>query len=180
MTELNAQSDRMVLVISCKIKDAEKFKTWSRDRASKYVYDLKEENSISYEWHISADETKATLIEAFVDSDSMMVRLGNHMASPLATEVHEQVDITGVLCLGNAKQDAINALSAWGATFHSHHSGYNREIVGPRLFMGCAISPATTNSFKAALASLSTLALPLIVRGSCAVWFSEIDRITAS
>ena len=49
MTELNAQSDRMVLVISCKIKDAEKFKAWSRDRASKYVYDLKEENSISYE-----------------------------------------------------------------------------------------------------------------------------------
>ena len=62
----------------------------------------------------------------------MMVRLGNHMASPLATEVHEQVDITGVLCLGNAKQDAIEALSAWGATFHSHHSGYNRELVGPR------------------------------------------------
>ena len=119
-------------MISCKIKDAEKFKTWSRDRASKYVYDLKEENSISYEWHISTDETEATLIEAFVDSDSMMVRLGNHMASPLATEVHEQVDITGVLCLGNAKQNAIEALSAWGATFHSHHSGYNREIVGPR------------------------------------------------
>ena len=82
----------------------------------------------------------------------MMVRLGNHMASPLATEVHEQVDITGVLCLGNAKQDAIDALSAWGATFHSHHSGYNRELVGPRLFIGCAISPATPMSFKAALA----------------------------
>ena len=132
MTELNAQSDRMVLLISCKIKDAEKFKTWSRDRASKYVYDLKEENSISYEWHISADETEATLMEAFADSDSMMVRLGNLMASPLATEIHQQVDITGVLCLGNAKQDAIEALSAWGATFHSHHSGYNQEIVGPR------------------------------------------------
>ena len=132
MTELNAQSDRMVLLISCKIKDAEKFKAWSRDRASRYVYDLNEENSISYEWHISADETEATLIEAFVDSDSIMVRLGNHMASPLATEVHEQVDITGDLCLGNAKQDAIDALTAWDATFHSHHSGYNRELVGPR------------------------------------------------
>ena len=132
MTELNAQSDRMVLIISCKVKDADSFKTWSRDRASKYVYDLQEEKSISYEWHISADQTEATLIEAFVDSDSMMVRLGNHMTSPLATEVHEQVEIIGVLCLGNAKQDAIEALTAWGATFHSHHSGYNREIVSPR------------------------------------------------
>ena len=62
----------------------------------------------------------------------MIVRLGNHMASPLATEVHEQNDITGVLCLKNAKHDAIKTLSAWGATFHSQHSGYNRGFVGPR------------------------------------------------
>ena len=71
------------------------------------------------------------MIETFVDSDSMMVRLANHGASPLAAEVHDHVEMTGVLVLGNAKQDAIDALSAWGATFHSHHAGYNRETVGP-------------------------------------------------
>ena len=132
MTELNTPTNRMVLIFECKIKDADSFKTWSKDRAAKYVYDLKEENSISYEWHISEDESEATLIETFVNSDAMMVRLGNHAASPLATEVIEYVDITGVCCLGNAKQDAIEALSAWGARFRSYHSGYNREIVGPR------------------------------------------------
>mgnify|MGYP001231786653 FL=1 len=132
MTELNAQSNRMVLIINCKVKDVENFKTWSKDRAVKYVYNLKEENSISYEWHISDDGTEATLIEAFVDSDSMMVRLANHGASPLATEVHEHVEITDVLCLGNAKQDAIDTLSAWGAKFRAHHAGYNREVIGPR------------------------------------------------
>ena len=52
MTELNAASDRMVFIIDCKVKDIEGFKTWARDRAAKYVYELKEENSISYEWHI--------------------------------------------------------------------------------------------------------------------------------
>ena len=56
----------------------------------------------------------------------MMVRLANHMASPIAVEVMEQVEITGVLCLGNAKQDAIEALSAWGAVFHKHHAGYHK------------------------------------------------------
>ena len=132
MTELNTPTNRMVLIFECKIKDADSFKTWSKDRAAKYVYDLKEENSISYEWHISEDESEATLIETFVNSDAMMVRLGNHAASPLATEVSEYVDITGVICLGNAKQDAIDALSLWGARFHSHYCGYNREIVGPR------------------------------------------------
>ena len=131
MTKLNAYSDRMVLIFNCKVKDVSSFKNWAKDRAAKYVYDLKEENSISYEWHISEDGTEATLIEAFVDSDSMMVRLANHGASPLAAEVHDHVEMTGVLVLGNAKQDAIDLLSAWGAKFHSHYAGYNREIVGP-------------------------------------------------
>ena len=132
MTELNAVSNRMVLIFDCKIKDIDGFKTWARDRAPKYVFELKEENSISYEWHISKDGSEATLIEAFTDSDAMMVRLGNHAASPLASEVLEVVDITDVLCLGNAKPNAVEAFSAWGARFRSHHSGYNREIVAPR------------------------------------------------
>ena len=132
MTELNAASNRMVLIIDCKVKDIEEFKSWARDRAAKYVYDLNEENSISYEWHISKDGSEATLIEAFTDSDAMMVRLGNHAASPLASEVLELINITDVLCLGNAKPDAVETLSAWGARFRSHHSGYNREIVAPR------------------------------------------------
>ena len=132
MADLNENSDRMVLIINCKVKDSESFKTWTKDRAAKYVYDLKEENSISYEWHISKDGTQATLIEAFVDSDSMMVRLANHGASPLAAEIHDHMEMTGVLVLGNAKQDAIDLLSAWGAKFHCHHAGYNRGIVGPR------------------------------------------------
>ena len=132
MTKLNTASNRMVLIIDCKVIDKEGFKIWAKDRAAKYVYELKEENSISYEWHISDDGSEATLIEAFTDSDAMMVRLGNHAASPLASEVLELVDITDVLCLGNAKPNAVEAFSAWGARFRSHHSGYNREIVGPR------------------------------------------------
>ena len=131
MSDLNAPTDRMVLIFDCEVKDVDSFKTLFRDRAAKYVYDLKEENSISYEWHISGDGTEATLIESFVDSDAMMVRLGNHAASPLATEVMEHVNITEVCCLGNSKQHAIEALSAWGARFRSYHSSYNREIVGP-------------------------------------------------
>jgi hypothetical protein len=134
MGELNANSDRMVLILQCSVKtDANEFQKWTKDRASKYVYDLKEQNSISYEWHLSEDNTEATLIESFIDSDSMMTRIANHMASPLATEVFDQVDINSVLCLGNAKQDAIEALSTWGAKFLRHHCGYNRsEIVNAR------------------------------------------------
>ena len=112
MADLNVPTDRMVLIFDCKVKDVDAFQTWSKDRAAKYVYELKEENSISYEWHISDDGAEATLIESFVDSDAMMVRLANHSASPLAAEVMELVDFKSILCLGNSKKDAIEALSA--------------------------------------------------------------------
>ena len=127
MAELNQISDRMVLVIQCDVKNAEQFRTWAKDRASQYVHDLNEENTISYEWHISDDGSQATLIETFVDSDSMSFRLANHAASPLATEVMDQVDIKSVLCLGNAKDEAKEVLSAWGASFQSHHSGFHKR-----------------------------------------------------
>ena len=127
MGELNAVSDRIILIIQCSVKsDADEFQKWIKDRASKYVFDLKEEKSISYEWHLSDDNKEATLVESFVDSDGAMQRLSNHAASPLAAEVLELVDIKGVLCFGNAKQDLIDTLTAWGAKFQRHFCGYHK------------------------------------------------------
>ena len=57
----------------------------------------------------------------------MMIRLRNHAASPIAAEVVDQVVMAGVLYLGNAKQDAIDALSTRGATFHTHHAGFHKS-----------------------------------------------------
>ena len=74
MAELNAHSNRMVLVFNCKVKNASNFKAWSKDRAAKYVYGCKEENTISYEWHISDDGSEATLIETFVKASMVRVK----------------------------------------------------------------------------------------------------------
>ena len=87
MTDLNLGSDRMVLIIQCSVKNTAEFQQWSKGRASKYIFEMREQNSISYEWHLSADCTEATLIEPFIDSDSIMVRLEHHGESPLASEV---------------------------------------------------------------------------------------------
>ena len=93
-----------------------------------YFYNLKEEKSISYEWHLSDDHKEATLIESFVDSDGALQRLANHGASPIANEVSEHVDFKSILCLGNAKQDLIDALTPWGAKFQHQFCGYHKEI----------------------------------------------------
>ena len=128
MGELNAVSDRIIFIIQCSVKsDADEFQKWLKDRASKYVFDLKEEKSISYEWYLSDDNKEATLVESFVDSDGAMQRLKNHAASPIAAEVLEQVDIKGVHCFGNAKKELIDTLTAWGAKFQRHFCGFNHR-----------------------------------------------------
>ena len=128
MRELNTKSQKIIFAIQCSIKsDANEFQTWAKDRAAKYVFNLKEEKTISYEWHLSDDNSEATLVETFIDSDGAMQRLENHAASPIASEVLEQVEIKGVLCLGNAKQDLIEALTAWGAIFQRHFCGFNHR-----------------------------------------------------
>ena len=128
MKELNSKSQKIIFVIQCSIKsDANEFLTWSKERAAKYVFNLKEEKTISYEWHLSDDNSEATLVESFSDSDGAMQRLNNHMSSPIAEEVTQHVDIKEWLVFGNSKQDLIDALTPFGAKFKKHHSGFNHS-----------------------------------------------------
>ena len=128
MGNLNTKSDYILTIIQCSIKSSpDEFQKWIKDRASKYVFELKEENTISYEWHLSDDNKDATLIEAFVDSDAAVQRFKNHVESPIASEVLEHVNITSVYCFGNAKHDLVDMLSAWGAKIQSYYCGFNHR-----------------------------------------------------
>ncbi len=127
MKELNSKTQKIIFVIQCSIKsDAKEFLTWSKERAAKYVFNLKEEKTISYEWHLSDDNSEATLVESFIDSDGAMQRLNNHMSSPIAEEIMQHVDIKEWLVFGNSKQDLIDALTPFGAKFKRQHCGFNQ------------------------------------------------------
>ena len=127
MKELNSKTQKIIFVIQCSIKsDANEFLTWSKERAAKYVFNLKEEKTISYEWHLSDDNSEATLVESFIDSDGAMQRLNNHMSSPIAEEVTQHVEIKEWLVFGNSKQDLIDALTPFGAKFKRQHCGFNQ------------------------------------------------------
>ena len=126
MGKLNTKSGYILTIIQCSIKSSpDEFQKWIKDRASKYVFELKEEKTISYEWHLSNDNKDATLVEAFLDSDAAVQRFKNHAESPIASEVLEHVNITGVYCFGNAKHDLVDILKAWGAKFQSHYCGFH-------------------------------------------------------
>ena len=127
MRELNTKSQKIIFIIQCSIKsDANEFRKWANERATKYVFDLKEEKTISYEWYLSDDNSEATLVESFIDSDGAMQRLNNHMSSPIAEEVMQHVDIKEWLVFGNSKQDLIDALTPFGAKFKRQHCGFNQ------------------------------------------------------
>ena len=128
MKELNSKTQKIIFVIQCSIKsDANEFLTWSKERAAKYVFNLKEEKTISYEWHLSDDNSEATLVESFIDSDGAMQRLNNHMSSPIAEEITQYVDIKEWLVFGNSKQDLINALTPFGAKFKRQNCEFNHS-----------------------------------------------------
>ena len=128
MSELNIGSEQIITVIQCNVKsNPEEFKKWIKDRASKYVYELKEENTISYEWFLSDNGKKATLVERYTNSDATVQRFKNHGASPIANEVAEFVDFEAVYCFGNPKDDLKEMLGAWDAIIQNHFCGFNHS-----------------------------------------------------
>ena len=129
MSELNIGSEQIITVIQCNVKsNPEEFKKWIKDRASKYVYELKEENTISYEWFLSDNGKKATLVERYTNSDATVQRFKNHGASPIANEVVEFVDFEAVYSFGNPKEDLREMLAAWGGNIQNHFCGFNHSL----------------------------------------------------
>ena len=129
MSELNIGSEQIITVIQCNVKsNPEEFKKWIKDRASKYVYELKEENTISYEWFLSDNGKEATLVERYTNSDATVQRFKNHGASPIASEVVEFVDFEAVYCFGNPIDDLREMLGGWGAIIQNHFCGFNHSL----------------------------------------------------
>ena len=103
MSGLRETSDQICSVIQVSVKgNPDEFKSWVKNRSSKYVLGLNEEKLISYEWHFSDDGNEATLVELLKDSDGYMQRLENHLVSPIAKEISDLVEFKGWHIFGNA------------------------------------------------------------------------------
>ena len=128
MGNLNSDTNRVYFFLNLRLKsDIDVAEQWIKDRSAKYVFELKEEKGISFEWFLSDDNTEATLIESYVDSDGAKQRIENHVASPIATEVLEHFDITGAHCFGTMNKDFIEMFNAWGGIFNRYVGGFNHS-----------------------------------------------------
>ena len=77
--------------------------------------------------YLNNDETEATLIESFEDSDGLKQRMENLMASPIVPEWSERFELKYMMVFGNVKKDVIELVTPFRATFQTFPRGFNNR-----------------------------------------------------
>jgi hypothetical protein len=63
---------------------------WITDRSARVTHEFNEEKTRRFEWFLSSDQSKATLIGVFDDCDGAVTRVQNLMSSEIAAEWMER------------------------------------------------------------------------------------------
>ena len=105
---------------------AEEVTSWIKDRSAHTTYDFEEEKTRRFEWFLSADKAKATLIEVFEDSEGALTRVQNLMASPIAPEWMDRFEIDSLTVLGEVSDDLQEALASMAPDVRTFAGGFTR------------------------------------------------------
>ena len=91
-----------------------------------YTHGCNEPKTIRFEWYLSADETSATLLELFEDSDGAKLRIENLLASSLVGRFQELFEIKSFTVLGPVKEDLNDMVTQFGAEIRKYAAGFYR------------------------------------------------------
>ena len=105
---------------------AKEVTSWIKDRSARATYDFEEEKTCRFEWFLSADKAKATLIEVFEDSEGALTRVKNLMASPIAPEWMDRFEIDSLTVLGEVSDDLQEALESMAPDVRTFAGGFTR------------------------------------------------------
>ena len=105
---------------------AEEVTSWIKDRSARATYDFEEEKTRRFEWFLSTDKAKATLIEVFEDSEGALTRVQNLMASPIAPEWIDRFEIDSLTVLGDVSDDLQEALASMAPDVRTFAGGFTR------------------------------------------------------
>ena len=108
------------------LSGAEGVTAWIQDRSVRATYDFEEEKTRRFEWFLSADKAKATLIEVFEDSEGALTRVQNLMASPMAPEWIDRFEIDSLTVLGDVSDDLQEALASMAPDVRTFAGGFTR------------------------------------------------------
>jgi len=108
------------------LSGAEDVTSWIKDRMVRATSDFEEEKTRRFEWFLSADKAKATLIEVFEDSEGALTRVQNLMASPIAPEWMDRFEIDSLTVLGDVGDDLQDALASMAPDVRTFAGGFTR------------------------------------------------------
>ena len=99
---------------------------WITDRSARVTHEFNEEKTRRFEWSLSSDQSKATLIEVFDDYDGAVTRVQNLMSSEIAAEWMERFEIESLTVLGDANDALAEALAQMGPDIRTYAGGFTR------------------------------------------------------
>ena len=100
--------------------------SWITERSSRVTFEFEELKTRSFQWFLSTDRSKATLIEVFDDSEGALTRFHNLMASPIASEWMERFEVESLSVLGDASHELREALASLAPDFRAFAGGFTR------------------------------------------------------
>ena len=109
------------------LSGAEDVASWIKDRRTRTTYNFEEEKTRRFEWFLSSDKAKATLIEVFEDSEGALTRVQNLMSSPIAPEWMDRFEIDSLTVLGEVSDDLQEALASMAPDVRTFAGGFTRD-----------------------------------------------------
>ncbi len=100
--------------------------SWIKDRSARATFEFEEEKTRRFEWFLSGDKAKATLIEVFDDSEGALTRVRNLMSSPISPEWMDRFEIDSLTVLGEVSDDLQEALSSMAPDVRTFAGGFTR------------------------------------------------------
>ena len=100
--------------------------SWITERSSRVTFEFKEMKTRRFEWFLSTDKSKATLIEVFDDSEGALTRFNNLTSSPIAPEWMDRFEVESFTVLGDASQELREALVSMEPDFRAFSGGFTR------------------------------------------------------
>ena len=108
------------------LSGADDVAAWITDRSARATFEFEEEKTRRFEWFLSADKAKATLIEVFDDGEGALTRLQNLMSSQIAPEWMDRFEIESLTVLGEVSGDLQDALASMGPDVRTFAGGFTR------------------------------------------------------
>jgi len=129
VSEVNQGHPHITYIFELGITGPEKCMDFMTNEAVPYTNDLDEPKTKRFEWYISPDKQKTTLIGFFDDGDGAKLRAENLLSSHLAELFTSLFETESVIVLGDVKDDLREITDGFGAKYREYSAGFFRLTV---------------------------------------------------